>query len=183
MIAALGRKRGALMQRDRDLLEEQIILEKAKVIPQAPRTEVDPKTIARELLNGFAPPEPAGKPGERLFAILRQRAGIEIALDALQQNELQNRALAVGEVMQRQGANWRELVRRRALAVLELRRANAACAEFRKSVAAIAAGPPGLVCDRSGGPLFGEPIVGDVAYVFFQDCVRAGIIGREDLDG
>src|SRR5436305_8019997 len=101
LLEALGRKRAALMDRDRDLREEQIILEKSKIVPEAPRIEVDPRQLAREMINGFAPAAPAGRPGERLFAILRERAGIEIALDILQQQELQSRVLAVAEVTQR----------------------------------------------------------------------------------
>jgi hypothetical protein len=182
LIAAIARKADALRQRDRDLVNEQIILEQAKIAPAAPSATADPRDLAREMLNGFAPPEPAGKPEQRLFAILHERAGIAIALDLLQQQDLQSRVLAVGQVTQARGEDWRALVRERALALIALRRANKACSDFRKSVTEVAGMAPGLICDRSGGLLFGPPVVGDQAYVFLTDCMRAGFIGREDLD-
>ena len=182
LLEALGRKRATLMERDRDLLTEQVVLEKAKIAPERPSGDVDPQRLARQMLNGFAPPEPTGKPGERLFAILHERAAVEIALDLLQQQDLQHRVLAVGEVMQRSGVEWRELTRQRALALIALRRANKACSEFRKSVTKIAGMAPGLVCDRQVGLLFGPPIVGDQGYTFLADCLRAQIVTQKDID-
>src|SRR6202158_253456 len=159
LLAAVLQKRASLIERDSALLAEQLKLEAAGINPAPPDPAPDPRRMAQTLLNGFGGPDlPAGSPSARLFSIILDRQATQIALDALVSKELAARAIAVAEVMQTGLGDWRAIVRRRALALIEHRRANRDAAEFRQAVTALAGVAPGLVCDRHYGPLFGPPL-------------------------
>jgi hypothetical protein len=184
LLGAVLRKRTALIERDTLLLAEQLDLEAAGVKPAQASAVPDARRMAQTLLNGFAAPElqPGGHSAEaRLFSIIKDREATQIAIDLLVSRELQARAVAVAEVMQAGLGDWRAIVRRRALALLELRAANRAAARFREAVTALSGAPPGLVCDRMFGPLFGPPIVGDQSYEFLKIAVAEGIVSAKEV--
>jgi hypothetical protein len=183
LLAAVLQKRASLIERDSVLLAEQLRLEKQGVNPAPPDPAPDPQQMARTLLNGFAGPElPTGSASARLFSIILDRQATQIALDALVSRELEARAIAVAEVMQTGLGDWRTITRRRALALIELRRANRDAAEFRQAVTALAGVAPGLVCDRHYGPLFGPPIAGDQGHSFLEAAAAEGIITPRERD-
>jgi hypothetical protein len=182
LIDALMAKMGRLRDRDAELLAAQLDLEKTGVRPIAPNAGPDVRDLATALLNGHALPADREPTNEtRLYGIVTERKAIKIAIEALQSRETQARIIAAAEVIQETSADWRAIVRRRALAVLDLRRANAEAAEFREHVRRLAKQPPSLICDPHTGPVFGPPVVGDPVYVFLEACIKAGIVSRKEL--
>ncbi|OBQ58037.1 hypothetical protein EFV37_13190 [Mesorhizobium loti] len=178
----LAKARG-FRDRDKALLAEQIQLEQAGIRPAEPQSGPDARELAATLLNGHAlPKDKLPTPGETLHGIKTERAAIVFALEALESRENQARIMAVAEVMRETEADWLEIVRQRAMALLTLRRVNAEAAGFREKVRRLAKANPNLICDVVSGPLFGPPVVGDHAYVFLQACERAGIITRKEID-
>src|SRR5690242_573121 len=112
VIAALDRRINDLNARDRDLLAEQLVLEKAETVPIAPSTLVSPRQRALTLLNGSAPQMDAGRQGgERLYEILFERRAIAEAVEIGGREALRARLGRVAEILEKHRAAWRELVR------------------------------------------------------------------------
>jgi len=176
----LEQKTKKLRDQDRTLRDEQIALEKAGASPVRSRSAPEAEALARQLLNGFAPPAGAETADARLHQVRTEREAIGIALDALQGRELQERAVALAQTIQNRNEEWRAIVRERADAVIGLIRANAKAAAFRAEVSAMAAYGPGLICDPSTG-IFGPPVVGDQIYTFLKSAVAEGIIRQGDV--
>lgn len=74
---------------------------------------------------------------------------------------------------------WRQLIRRRALAVLELQKINRACRDFKTSIG----GSPSLPCDVSPRALLGfGDIVSMEPHPFLQSVLQQGIITKGEVD-
>jgi hypothetical protein len=182
MIEAIVRKIAGLEERNRALLGRQLELEHDGVMPIEHVERADAQSLAVELLNGHAvPTDSEPTPGEVLHGIIKERAAIKIAIESLQNKETQARILALGEIMQEASSDWRMIVRRRAVALLELRAANVEATEFRERLRKLSKMTPTLICDRQAGSLFGPPIVGDESYRFFEDCIAAGIVAASEV--
>lgn len=178
----IQRKADGLKARAKDLLAAQLELEQAGIRPEQAIVGPGVRDWAAALVDGS--PVPAVRdptPGEQLQKIILERQAIEIALDALAEQENQARRIAAAELLQESAADWREIVRQRALAVLTLRRVNAAAFDFRERIRRLARGNPNLICDVTSGPIFGPPVVGDGVYTFLENCVSAGIITRKEI--
>ncbi|ESY30035.1 MULTISPECIES: hypothetical protein [unclassified Mesorhizobium] len=178
----IQRRAGGLKAREKELLAAQIELEQAGIRPELPAVGPSVRDWAAALLDGSAvPADRDPTPGEDLQKIVLERQAIAIALDALAEQENQARRIAAAEMLQESAAEWREIVRQRALAVLTLRRVNAAAFEFRERIRRIARTNPNLICDVTSGPLFGPPVVGDGVYTFLESAVAAGIITKKEI--
>jgi hypothetical protein len=188
LLVAYADKFKAPQRSDLALRDEQISLEVAGASPNpAPELGDEPEQRARELLNGFAPaPRAAGSDG-RLHQVLTERRAISIATDMLAQTEFQTRALAVAQVIEERQADWTEITRRRAKALLELRSANRDASKFRADVMRFAVSPhTGLVCDWIGGifatefaPVADRSLNGQG---FLEACVSAGVITNKEFN-
>lgn len=177
----IQRQAAALKVRDKELLAAQLELEHQGIRPEQAVVGPGVRDWAAALLAGCTvPAEREPTPGEQLQKIILERQAIAIAVDALAEQENQARRLAAAEALQESAAEWLEIVRQRALAVLTLRRVNAEASAFRDRIRRIARTNPNLVCDVTSGPLFGPPVVGDGAYVFLENCISAGIITRKE---
>ncbi|WP_457154704.1 hypothetical protein [Mesorhizobium sp. P5_C1] len=179
---AIQIKAASLKARDKELLAEQIELEQAGIRPELPAAGANVRDLAAALLEGSAAPaERLPTPGENLHHLILERQAVSFALDALAELENTARRIAAAEMLQESAAEWREIVRQRALAVLALRRINAAAFDFRERIRRVARTSPNLICDVTSGPLFGPPVVGDGAYVFLESAIAAGIISKKEI--
>ncbi|QND59848.1 hypothetical protein [Mesorhizobium huakuii] len=184
-LEAISRKRVALNARDKDILAAVLDLEHQGIRPQEKSTSgPDPRDLAASLLDGSAlPAARPPTPGEELFQLLVERQAITIALDALAERENQARRIAAAEALQETAADWLEIVRQRALAVLTLRRLNQEAAAFRDRLRRIAGGnPTNLICDFNSGPVFGPATIGDHVYSYLEACVKAGVLSRSEIN-
>lgn len=179
----IQRKATALKARAKELLAAQLDLEHQGIRPQEKASSgPDPRDLAASMLSGSAlPAERDPTPGENLHRIIVERQAVALAIDTLAEQENQARRIAAAEAIQETAAAWREIVRRRAMAVLELRRANQEAASFRERLRRIGGNNPNLICDPVSGSLFGAPVVGDGAYVFLESAVAAGILNRKEI--
>ena len=188
LLHAYDAKIRALIVADQALIPEQIELEAAgKSREPVPPDDDAPEQMARELINGFAPPPRAASRHGRLFQVLNERRAIAIALDMLADAGRRTDALAVAQVIAERGADWLAITRRRALALLELLDANREAASFRADVARLAGQNPGLICDRDGG-LFGVEFMPVTdrrldARGFLEQCARENIITAREFAG
>lgn len=130
------------------------------------------------MLNGFALTLPQVTDGQRLHALIVERGAIRHALAVLGDRECRERAANVAAVMAERGEDWRAIVRRRAEAAMELRRANRAAAEFRSDVTRLGGRNAGLLLDFTVGPF--SNVVGDPLYVFLTQCRDKGIISEAE---
>ena len=166
----LNRARIAELQtRDRLLTEEMIRLEKSQVGPSDQSREIDAR--ARSLISG----QPAEVlPTHDLGTVRLERETVRRAIKLLS-----DEVAAVVAEQQRQAVaermdEWRGLIRKSVLAVVELQRLNRAREKFKKEL--------GLPCNMAPNLLLGTgEIVGDAAYRFVQDVIRAGIVTESEV--
>ncbi|MER8743868.1 hypothetical protein NKH54_12360 [Mesorhizobium sp. M1004] len=179
----IQRKAAGFKARGKDILAARLELEHQGIRPQEKSNSgPDPRDLAASMLDGSTVPDDRPPtPGEELFRLIVEQRAIEIAVDALAEQENQARRIAAAEAIQETAAAWREIVRRRAMAVLELRKANQEAAAFREHLRRIGGNNPNLICDVTSGPLFGPPVVGDGAYTFLESAVAAGIISKKEI--
>ncbi|PWJ87814.1 hypothetical protein C8D77_114105 [Mesorhizobium loti] len=183
-LEAISRKRVAFTDRGKDILAARLELEHQGIRPEErSNSGPDPRDLAASMLDGSAlPAARPPTPGEELFSLLVEQQAITIALDELAERENQARRIAAAEALQETAADWLEIVRQRALAVLALRRLNQEAAAFRDRIRRIAGGnPTNLICDFNSGP-FAPAIVGDHVYSYLEACVKAGVISRSEIN-
>ncbi|ESY58302.1 MULTISPECIES: hypothetical protein [unclassified Mesorhizobium] len=179
---AIQSKAAGFKARDRELRTEQIALEQTGVRPEEKVAGPGVRDWAAALLDGSTvPAERQPSDGEKLHAIITERQALALAIEALTHRENQARIAAAAEAVRTSAAIWRAIVRRRVDAVLELRRANAAAANYREAIRSIAKSSPALICDAQSGLLFGQPIVGDASYVFLEAACKAGFVTRKEI--
>jgi hypothetical protein len=182
-LAQLAKKIAGLRDRDKELLAEQLTLEAEGFRPTPRQAGPTIRERAMNLVNGFAlPVDKAPTPAERLHAVVDEREAIKLATEALEQRETQQRVVALNAMMDEGAADWRKIVRRRVMALLELRAANREAALFRGELQRRAKLTVSLVCDSNAAPLFGPPVVGDQAYVFLQMCIKHGIVSASEIE-
>ena len=163
-----------------ELHAEHLSLDEAGAHPTPPATEESLQQTARKWLNGFGGgPLPESK-DQRLHEVIRDRRGLELALDNLDRQLFAAKADAAREFMAENSKHWFAIQRRRVRALTELTAANMAAAEFRRTATAIGPGTTSLPADRIGG-VFSEPVVDGPTYRFIEDCVRCGIVSREEV--
>jgi hypothetical protein len=176
IVAAFERKLAGIAAQDGPLLAEQLELEKAGVVPEEPSALPNVRRMAAEMLNGSAPAALGEyNQGERLSLIIRKRAAIAEALQKGSHEHFKLCAVRLAWLLDKHGREWREIVRKRAMALLELRKANREAAAFRRMMISAAGIQLSLRCDRQGGPVFGEA-VSDPAYEFLQEAIQEGFL-------
>ncbi|QKD04267.1 hypothetical protein [Mesorhizobium loti] len=182
-LEAISHKRLAFTERGKDILAARLELEHQGIRPEERSNwGPDPRDLAASMLDGSAlPAARSPTPGEELFQLLVEQQAVTIALDELAERENQARRIAAAEALRETADEWRRLVRRRAMAVIELRQANQEAATFRERLRRIGGNNPNLIADATSGPLFGPPVVGDGAYTFLESCVSAGIISKKEI--
>jgi len=170
----LNRARIAELQtRDRLLTEEMIRLEKSQVGPSDQSREIDAR--ARSLISG-QPAEvlPTHDLGTVRLERETVRRAIKLLSDEIAAVVAEQQRQAVAERMD----EWRGLIRKSVLAVVELQRLNRAREKFKKELG----GMPSLPCNMAANLLLGTgEIVGDAAYRFVQDVIRAGIVTKSEV--
>jgi hypothetical protein len=168
---------------DETLLSRQLALENAGITPKVTVTSSAAQRAAR-LLDGSADGvgrSPSADPANELYDIVEHRQALSIALQELATRELTLRREAGAAMRKKHAATWTALTRRRALAVVELQRANAACRAHSDAISAISGGYSGLQLDIRTGPTFGAPVVGSDTVTFLRACVRAGIVTEQEI--
>ena len=181
LIEEIDTKIAGLLAQDKTLLGQQLAYEQAHVVAESPKSSPDARDVAATLLNGYSSPaETEPTDGRKLHELLIRRQGIVLAVDALRTKSNQARILALAEVMNATGEDWRALQRKRVESLLELYRLNREAAAFRDRVWKVAGRDPSLVADVRG-TCFDAVLQGD-AYQFVQVCVSTGIITRREVD-
>jgi len=142
--------------------------------------------LAASYTKGEAPEIPAtGNARERLALLLAHATAVERALGILNTECMHLYAPALAELMSQRGMSWNGIVRRRALALIELRKANAEARAFRRDLIRTlkGGGNVNLVCSffEIPSPLFAIPVVGDHAFLFLTECVKAGICTQSEI--
>jgi hypothetical protein len=160
LLAAYADLSTTLGRTGRELLEEHLELEAAGASPDpAPAIPDDaPEQRARELVNGFAPPERAKGAAGRLHQVISERRAIVLALDMLASAERQTRTVALAEWLRDGGEDrWIESRRRLADALMAVRGAVEECRAIRSEATSVAGGQQ--VClpsDRGDRPMLTE---------------------------
>ncbi len=107
LLAAYDDKSRALIRDDQALILEQIELEAAGESPQpVPPDDDAPEQLARELVNGYAPPPRAASRHGRLHPAADPAACDRDRLDMLGDACRRTDALAVAQVIAERGADW-----------------------------------------------------------------------------
>ena len=120
-------------------------------------------------------------PDERLWEVLVDRQGIELAIGELEQQLFSAKGDAFRAWMGENTERWSIIQRRRVNALLALREANRQAAAFRLEAASLCPGLVSLPGDRISGLFSASPVVGDGEYTFLQTCVREGFIGADEI--
>ena len=182
VLAILDSKLATIRERDKALLAEQIALEKNTVVPIAPTVAANPGHMAMQMLGGNPVDIKAyASPGERLHAILVEREAIKQALEMGRRQAGRQRLELAAQAIKNHSDEWNENVRQTALTLLHLRHLNVARATMRQAITATMGISLPMPIDRSTGPIFGPPIVGDEVYRFLQHAVQAGIITEKEV--
>jgi hypothetical protein len=157
---------------------EIIALEKAggKIEPADPRETEMASRVAR-LLGEDHPKQPNSKSLADLYA---DREAIDRALAIARQRSVAEHAQIVNRRCAERLPQWRDLVRRRTLAVAMLRRLNAETDQF---IADLASGGlrGGMPCEFPAAKLLGHSNTGSPAREFLEAAVAAGIITEREI--
>lgn len=180
-VKELTAKIAALRTSDNELLAEQLALEAAGAVPEEPPLRNTIESRRAFWLTGAASLASTASPSQRLHAVILDRAAIAAAIETLEHQLFEAKADDFRQFLQTREREWRAICHRRCLALLELRAANNEAEAFRRTAASIAPGPLSLPCDRISGP-FGRPVIGDSVYRFLEDCIKAGIIQRREIE-
>jgi hypothetical protein len=182
LVQQLATRRATLRARDKTLLVQQLALEADGVQAQPSRPAPDADTLAAQLLDGIAAPAtPARSAAAELHSIMVERQAIKQAVNVLIEREMSARRAAAQHLRTTRAPEWAQLSRDRALALVALQQANAACAVFSRSISAVSGSQAGLHLDYSEGLLFGSRINGDIGDRYLKACVASGILTEQEI--
>lgn len=140
---------------------------------------VDIDAEAFALLAGEAAAKVRQPPTASLDALFRERVVIRRAIELGEQIWLEQHGERVRAEVAERMDEYRQRVRNRALAVIELRRQNRELAEFCDELRG-PGGLPNLPC--MGFTLLGAvPVVGDEVYRFLDSVTRSGIMTKLEI--
>jgi len=181
---ALAGRISALSVRHAELLRESIKLTEQRLSS----FEIQPRPDISEISKAYIAAEPVdipetGSPIKRLAWLRVHIEAISAALETLTHEDLRLYAPHVGEVMAELGSSWTAITRRRAQALIDLRKANVDAREFRRALKSRVRGEKvPLKCDfEMPALLFGGPTVGDPVSKFLNEVVKAGILTEDQV--
>lgn len=181
---ALAGRISALSVRYAELLREAMKLSERGVYvyeikPRPDIAELSRRYIAAEPIDV---PETASEP-ERLAWLRVHLEAITAGQKVLTNEDLRLYAPHVAEVMQALGSSWTQITRRRAQALIDLRKANQDARDFRAALQRRVRGERvPLKCDfEQPAVLFGGPVAGDAVYNFLNAVAKAGILTEEQV--
>jgi hypothetical protein len=136
-------------------------------------------------LDFTALPNAKEAPAARLQELLRHSRAAEKAINALNDRNVQLQGPVLAELMAASGVGWREITRRRAQALLELRAANEHARAFTRNFEKTLGGKAYLICsflEQPRCPVFGPPQIDDRVYSFLNECLKHKIISKSEFE-
>jgi hypothetical protein len=176
----LDRKLVDLRYRERDLDREIIDLEAAGGLISDREVDESIDDEAHALLTGAVQSSaPIKKSARRTVTIVfREREVIRRALEIGQIMSGQERADWVRNAVNDRMAAWRSLVRRRAVAALELQRVNRDTEQFKAALG----GMPSLPCNTPPNALLGSAAGSGETKRYVESVLKAGIMTQGEID-
>ncbi len=181
MLASLNRKAAVMASERADLLSEQLALEEQHIFPIEPSLHPDPRRLAAEIMNGSSPKGlSAALPGERLFQIKLRREALAFGIELLQRESFCQGFVVAADVLQKVEPAAKKIIRRRALAVVELLSANHAWDSFVSETNIAAGSPVPLPCNVYSAA-FVKPRQAEAMRLFLISAVKCGAITEKEI--